>query len=256
MRTLNFYYDVLLETEAPVYGHAFALRCLPPAFPGQDILDVTLNLDPSVSYAVQHDAFGNLIETGRVEQPHDRFRYTVSGTARLDLSRRAAEPAHPIFRFPSHLTAPSDEMRAYAAGLNLSEDPRQRAFELVSAVGERMTYTPGSTGVGTTAAEAFANRRGVCQDFSHVYLALAHLSGVTARYVNGLPVGEGFSHAWCEVWLDGVWTGIDPTRGSWADEDYIRLNVGRDFEDCPIELGIFTGAARQHQTVLARVTRQ
>ena len=85
---------------------------------------------------------------------------------------------------------------------------------------------------------------------------LARQAGLPARYVNGLPEGEGASHAWCEVWLDGVWTGIDPTRGRWTDEGYIRFGVGRDFGDCPMERGVFLGHTSQRQTVFMTVSQQ
>ena len=255
-RDLHFYYDILLEFGAPVTGHAFALRCMPPSFPGQEILDVTLDLDPQVLYARQRDSFGNLLQIGRVEGPHDHFRYTARGTARLDMSRRREEPCHPVFRFPSAYTAISPEMEDHLRGLRLPEDPADRAWALAQAVRARMTYAPGETGVATTAAQAYASGRGVCQDFAHVYLALARQAGLAARYANGLPEGEGASHAWCEVWLDGRWTGIDPTRGRWTDEGYIRFGVGRDFGDCPIERGVFLGLTDQRQKVFMRVSEQ
>ena len=255
-RRLSFSYDTLLEFGEPVSDHAFTLRCVPPSFPSQEILDVTLDLDPRVPYARQRDGFGNLLQIGCAAEPHDHFRYTVRGTARVDLSRRAAEPAHPVFRFPSQYTAADGAMEDYLAGLLLPEPPAERAWALVQAVRARMTYRAGVTGVSTTAAEAFAAGSGVCQDFAHVYLALARGAGLTARYVNGLPEGEGASHAWCEVWLDGVWTGVDPTRGRWTDESYIRIGVGRDFGDCPIERGVFWGRTAQRQTVFVRVCPQ
>lgn len=255
-RRLRFEYDILLEFGEPVKGHAFVLRCIPPDFPGQQILDVTLTLEPQVPYALQRDGFGNLLQIGRVEAPHERFRYTVRGTARLDASLRAQEPCLPVFRFPSAYTAPGPEIGEYLRALRLPEAPEQRAWALAQAVRERMTYAPGETGVATTAAQAFASGRGVCQDFAHVYLALARLAGLGVRYVNGLPEGEGASHAWCEVWLDGRWMGIDPTRGRWTDESYLRFGVGRDFGDCPIERGVFLGRTEQRQTVFMRVSRQ
>ena len=255
-RRLSFFYDVLLEFDQPVSGHAFALRCVPPSFPGQDILDVALELTPQVSYARQHDGFGNLLQIGRVDAPHEQFRYTVRGSAMLDIARRQAEAAHPVFRFPSAYTAMDRAMTEYLASLELPERPAERAWALVEAVQDKMTYLPGVTGVSTTAAQAFAAGTGVCQDFAHVYLALARQAGLTARYVNGLPEGGGTSHAWCEVWLDGLWTGVDPTQRRWTDEGYIRLGVGRDFGDCPIERGVFLGWAGQRQTVWARVCQQ
>ena len=147
-------------------------------------------------------------------------------------------------------------MLDWLAALPLPETPRQRAWALARAVHSRLTYAPGATGVATTAAQAFHNGRGVCQDFAHVYLALARQAGLAARYVNGLPQGEGVSHAWCEVWLDGLWTGIDPTRLQWTDEGYLRFGAGRDFGDCPIERGVFLGSARQEQQVFMRVSQQ
>lgn len=253
-KSFAFFYDILLEFDIPVWEHAFTLRCIPPSFPGQEILDATLYLEPQVPYTLQRDGFGNLLQIGRVDQPHTSFRYSVSGTARVDISRRKPEQAHPVFRFPSAYTVPDAAMQKFSAGLVLPEDPRERAWALSVAVREHIQYAPGVTGVGTTAAQAFSAGAGVCQDFAHVYLTLARLSGLTARYVNGLPEGEGASHAWCEVWLDGVWTGIDPTRGRWTDDSYIRFGVGRDFGDCPIERGIFRGLTDQRQTVFMRVS--
>ncbi len=255
-RKLNFYYDILLECGTPVREHAFALRCIPPSFPGQEILDVTLELDPQVPYTCQRDGLGNLLQIGRIQGPHDHFRYTVRGTARVDHTLRRPEPALPVYRYSSSYTIPSPEIITYAASLSLPEEPAAKAWALVEAVQAKMTYVPGTTGLSTTAAQAFQAGQGVCQDYAHLYLALARHLGFTARYVNGLPEGEGASHAWCELWLDGIWTGIDPTRGKWCDEGYIRFGVGRDFGDCPIERGVFLGCTDQCQTVFMKVSQQ
>lgn len=255
-RRLTFYYDTQLEFQYPVKEHSFTLRCVPPSFPGQQILDVSLSLSPCVPYCWQRDGFGNLLQIGRIEQPHTQFRYTVQGTAEVDLSKRVFEQAHPVFSFPSHYTAVSPAMAAWLAQLQLPEGEYERAVALARAVHDYMTYTPGITGVTTTAQEAFDKQAGVCQDFAHIYLSLARQAGLTARYVNGLPEGEGASHAWCEVWLNGLWVGIDPTRDRLADEGYLRLSVGRDFGDCPVERGIFLGITTQRQWVTTRVYQQ
>lgn len=255
-RHLRFFYDIRLDFDAPVVEHAFVLRCVPPSFPGQEILDATLELDPHAPYTVQRDNFGNLMQIGRLAQPHDHFHYTVRGTARLDLSRRVPEPDLPVCRYPSAYTVPSRDIQDYFRSLTLPQAPAERAWALSEAVGSRMRYTPGVTGPATTAAQAFSAGQGVCQDYAHLYLTLARLAGLSARYVNGLPEGEGASHAWCEVWLDGMWTGIDPTRGKWTDEGYIRFGTGRDFGDCPIERGTFLGQVSQRQTVFMRVCQQ
>lgn len=252
-RQLHFFYDINLEFDTPVTEHAFTLRCIPPSFPGQEVLDVTLELEPGVPYTRQRDSFGNLMQIGRIAQPHSHFRYTVHGSARLDLEGRRQEADTPIYRYPSAYTTPSPAILACHQGLVLPENPAEKAWALAQAVAARMTYLPGVTGPSTTAAQAFDAGQGVCQDYAHLYLTLARLSGLSARYVNGLTEGEGASHAWCEVWLAGIWTGIDPTRNQWVDDSYLRFGVGRDFGDCPIERGVFLGQAGQRQTVFMKV---
>lgn len=255
-RVLHFVYDIQLTFSAPVTGHAFVLRCIPPSLPGQQVLASGLTLDPAVPYTIQRDSFGNLLQIGRIDAPHDHFRYTARGTVQMDFSRRQLTHYHPLFRLPSAYTRPSPEMLAWLDGLSLPEPPRQRAWALAQQVHGRLTYLPGATGIATTAAQAFGLGQGVCQDFAHIYLALARRAGLAARYVNGLTQGEGASHAWCEVWLDGLWTGIDPTRLRWVDEGYLRFGAGRDFGDCPIERGVFLGSAQQSQQVFMRVSQQ
>lgn len=236
--------------------HSFVLRCLPGDGPGQRVTAAALTLDPAVPYTEQRDSFGNRLQIGRLDAPHRHFHYRAEGTVVRDDSARGGEEDRPLFRYPSAFTQPDPALRQAAARLALPAAPREKAWALLEAVRARMVYTPGVTGVETTAAQAFALGLGVCQDFAHVYLVLARLCGLSARYVNGLPEGEGASHAWCEVWLDGVWTGIDPTRGRWTDESYIRFGIGRDFADCPMERGVFLGGANQCQTVFMKVSQQ
>lgn len=256
MRRLRFSYDITVEFDRPVSCHSFVLRCLPARYPGQQVVDAHLTLDPAVPWIAQRDGFGNGLQIGRIDPPHQKFRYTAEGTVLRDDALCRPEADRKIFRYPSACTAPSPEMRRAVAELSLPEDPRAKAWALLEEVSRRMTYTPGVTGVSTTAAQAFALGQGVCQDYAQIYLSLARLCGLSARYVNGLPEGEGASHAWCEVWLDGIWTGIDPTRARWTDEGYIRFGVGRDFADCPIERGVFLGGGGQCQTVFMKVSGQ
>ena len=256
MRTLDFYYDISLRFSDPVSEHDFLLRCLPPSLPEQTLLTVSLTLEPSVTVSLSHDAWGNPICTGRAASPHSSFRYTAQGRVLRDDRLRQSAPPLPVFRYPSPRTQPSREMAAFLNSLSLTRPPLERAWILARAVREHFTYTPGATGVDTCAADAFALGRGVCQDYAHVFLTLARQAGLPARYVVGLPEGEGVSHAWAEIWADGLWHGIDPTRNCPAGETYLKLAVGRDFGDCPVEQGIFRGISRQEQSVFMRVTAQ
>ena len=119
----QFYYDIRLEFQQPVRHHAFVLRCIPPSFPGQKVLEASLTLDPQVSYTLQQDGFGNLLQLGCLEEPHDHLHYTVQGAVRLAPEERAAEPCPPIFRFPSAYTQPSPEMERFFQVLELPAGP-------------------------------------------------------------------------------------------------------------------------------------
>ena len=255
-RVMTFSYDITLNFDKPVTEHCFVLRCLPTDSPGQRVLDATLTLDPSVEFSQQQDSFGNRLQIGRIDGPHDHFHYRAEGTVLRDAAASIPESDRPLFRYPSACTLPSPALQAEAETLAQPCSLRDKAWAIVQAVQAHMCYVPGVTGVHTTAAQAFELGQGVCQDYAHIYLSLARLLGLSARYVNGLPEGEGASHAWCEVWLDGRWVGIDPTRGRWVDEGYIRFCTGRDFSDCPMERGTFLGVANQCQRVFMQVREQ
>lgn len=252
-RDLSFYYDTLLEFRDPVHDHDFVLQCAPASFPGQEITECRLTVEPASLLIEQADGFGNHLRVGRIEEEHSSLHYRVEGTARIDFSKRAQEACAPMYRFPSAYTVPSPEMLEFLASLDLPEDPVRRAWSLGQAVHNYMEYAPGATGIWTTAKEAFAAKKGVCQDFAHIFLALARADGMPARYANGLPEGSGATHAWCEVWIDGKWIGVDPTRCRMTDEGYIRIGVGRDYGDCPMERGIFRSPSDQTQTVFMKV---
>lgn len=256
MRQLSFDYSISLRFTCPVARHTFLLRCIPPSFPSQRILDVTLALSPCVPYSVQRDAFGNLLQTGCIEDAHEAFSYSVRGTAQIDTQARAAEPLHPMYRYPSACTRADGALRAFAQSLPLAGPPTGQAMQIAQAVHEALAYTPGVTDVKTTAAQAFALKKGVCQDFAHIFITAARMRGIPARYANGLPMGEGASHAWAEIYDGGRWVGVDPTRNRLVGDDYVRFCVGRDFDDCAIERGVFLGVASQAQTVRVRVEEQ
>ena len=258
MRSLSFYYDTSLLFSEPVKEHDFLLRCVPPDLPEQKILEFTLTLIPHARggrYGI--DAFGNRTYEGRIASPHSSFRYTVHGRAVRDDSRKVRDmEVLPGYKYPSRLTEPTEEIEAFLKKVAPTGTNLEQALLLSTAVHEHFTYTPGSTQVTTTAGEAFAAAKGVCQDYAHVFLSLCRLAGIPARYVSGLPQGEGVSHAWTEIWDDGLWYGVDPTRHVPVDEGYLKLCTGRDFADCPVEAGMFSGKTRQQQEVYMKVSEE
>ena len=188
-RLLHFTYDIRLTFSCPVVQHAFVLRCLPPDLPGQQVLDAGLTLDPSAPFSIQRDSFGNLLEIGQLEEPHDHFWYTARGSVRVDFEQRQLVRCSPIFRLSSFYTRLSPELAEWLASLSLPRNPRDLAWALAQAVHDRLDYATGSTGVATTAAQAFHAGKGVCQDFAHIYLALARQAALQA--VTAIVVGSG-----------------------------------------------------------------
>ncbi|CAA9588900.1 MAG: Protein containing transglutaminase-like domain, putative cysteine protease, partial [uncultured Thermomicrobiales bacterium] len=148
---------------------------------------------------------------------------------------------------PSALTAPDDALRAAAATLRAAgTEPWDLAARINAHVYGLMEYAGGATGVRTRATEAFALRRGVCQDYAHIMLALCRLCDLPARYVSGHLLGEGGTHAWVEVLLPGprrdgalVAQPFDPTHGCRPGLNYITIATGRDYGDVAPTSGTF-----------------
>jgi transglutaminase-like putative cysteine protease len=102
-----------------------------------------------------------------------------------------------------------------------------------------ISYQPGSTAVETSAVEAFAGGKGVCQDHAHAFLACARSLGIPARYVSGYLFTDSedhlASHAWAEAWLDDAWYSFDVTNCLAKPERHLKLAVGLDYLDaCPV----------------------
>ncbi|MFI3237306.1 MAG: transglutaminase family protein [Lachnospiraceae bacterium] len=256
MKNLFFESTTTLSFDAPVVDHHFLLRSLPPTYAGQRIMSATLQILPSVPYTLSCDGFGNLNETGCIKFPHTEFVYSVSGLAQIDQEDRQKERLHPIFKHPSFYTGTNDSMKDFLLSLDLQGTNLEKSIKLSDAIFTHMTYQTGVTATSTTAIEAFALAKGVCQDYTHVFIALARLAAIPCRYANGLLLGEGQSHAWVEIYCDGMWIAIDPTHNNLVGEDSIRFCTGRDFLDCALERGVLYGVANQSQMNVTIVKEQ
>ncbi|GHU59195.1 transglutaminase [Clostridia bacterium] len=254
MKWLFFHYDTFLEFYNPVREHQFALRCMPATNGRQRVVRADVTIQPATEQSLITDGFGNLTQTGFIESEHTSFHYGVTGEVFVSPDNKDKAPLNPVFCYPSELTKPSSEMYEFLENLKIGELLiYDIALKLTEEIYTYFTYVTGSTNVNTTAAEAFAAKTGVCQDYTHVFLSFARTLGIPARYANGLLVGEGVTHAWAEVYIDGAWVGFDPTNNRAVTDDYIRFCVGRDFEDCPIERGVFLNPSTQRQTIQIRV---
>ena len=174
---------------------------------------------------------------------------TVAFLLDVDVETETVDPPD-FYRFDpldlryTRLTAPNDLVAAVASAADGGD-----VAALCAVVHRSIEYQWGATGVRTTAAEALAGGRGVCQDYAHIMLAACHLIGLPARYVSGHLAGEGGSHAWVEVfeqhrtrpdaWIPQGW---DPTHNRRTDGDYLVVAVGRDYADVAPLTGSYDGA--------------
>ncbi|MCI1218987.1 MAG: transglutaminase family protein [Bifidobacterium sp.] len=264
MKKMVFDYETKLSFSTPVTDHRFQLRCVPASGPRQQVVDVEISMEPETELETTIDSFDSVVKTGFIREAHDVFQYSVKGIAFVDTENTKAEPYKPLYRFDSALTVPGPTIEVMIAacrtrldGLDSGATDVDRAKTVMNEVFQAFIYTPGVTTIRTTAEQALAQGAGVCQDYAHTMLAVCRHLGMTARYIAGLLGGEGATHAWVEIYHDGRWIGLDPTHNRMVDDEYITIAHGRDYRDCMLDIGIFSGAnVRQTQSVNASVHEQ
>jgi transglutaminase-like putative cysteine protease len=170
----------------------------------------------------------------------------------------AAALRDPRLRQPTRLTAASDRLAAMAAELlRPGGSPLDLAERICAATHAALTYQHGVTDVRTTAAEALAGGRGVCQDYAHIMVALCHLAHLRARYVSGHLLGQGGTHAWVEVIVPhrdaAMAVPFDPCHGRTTDKSYLTVAVGRDYADIAPTSGSYIGSPGGRLTSTRRV---
>lgn len=257
MRTLNFSFSTKLTFDNYVHNHSFALRCTPVESPAQHIISCELNISPFVPTNHTVDSFGNTVTAGYISKEHRFLDFEINGRARIDAAG-AKTDFMPCYRYPSEYTLPDKALTDFYSSLRAqcgAESPAERAAFFSDKISDEIVYEKGVTDTRTTAAEAFALRRGVCQDFSHIMLTLLRLDGIPCRYIAGLACCDGETHSWIELWDGKKWLGFDPANNCPVSEDYLVLSQGRDFKDCSVDRGVMFGAyTRQLQLISSALT--
>ena len=131
-----------------------------------------------------------------------------------------------------------------------------------AAIFERMTFDTEATDTLTTAAEAFREKHGVCQDFAHLFIACARSLGLPARYVSGYFVHQNgqteheAGHAWAELLVPDLgWVGFDPANAVCAGENYVRVACGLDYLGAAPVRGIQSGGNDEALKVAVKVSQ-
>ncbi len=258
MKTLQFHYHMEIAFSEPVHSHVYTLKCLPVTGAAQRIEACAYRISPESRVREGMDSFGNRMLYGTVEEAHSLFTVDVSGTAVTDVPRPVPEGDRrepSAYRYQTPLTRAGERIRRLLAdcGGTAGMPVCDRVRGYMEAVHESLRYEKGVTDIATAAEDALALGRGVCQDYAHILLSLCREERIPARYVVGMLIGEGESHAWVEVYDGERWRGFDPTNNVAVEDAHIKISHGRDYRDCSINRGVFTGQAGQSQTILVEV---
>jgi transglutaminase-like putative cysteine protease len=255
-------------------------RMLPVSADGQLVLYSNLEILPMSSHHTYVDYWGSRVSSFEILTPHKELSLTA--TSLVEVRPRVHEPhvvgwealadqIETATEFIEHSkqtrrTEPPAEVVEMATKIaEASESPCDAALQICTAIGEAMEYMHGVTGVHSTAAEAWAVRKGVCQDITHLALGALRAVGIPARYVSGYlhpkpdaAIGEtvtGESHAWVE-WFCGEWRGFDPTNTIDIGDRHVTVGRGRDYNDVPPLRGVYAGPYGSELFVTVEITRE
>lgn len=258
MKKLNFDYHMHIAYSQEVEECYFTLKCLPPHTQRQQPGEIEFLVSPSRYWSRGEDSFGNQQILGRAEGGHRDFSFHVKGVVTTGIQNYEAEGTEnqiAMYRYPHGLTCPGKGLLAYFRTIKPPQNhsPYEWAVALMHKLHQDFSYEKNVTDVTTTAEEAWNGKKGVCQDYAHIMITLCRLAGIPARYVTGMLIGEGYSHAWVEIFSHGLWYGLDPTNNIPVLDSHIKLGNGREASDCLINRGVIRGGGTQTQTISVKV---
>lgn len=273
--------------DGPVSESYNEIRLRPRHDEGQSCLSFRLNTTPESLPAAHLDFYGNWVHQFHILPEHSSLRVeseavvlvhpppappvsplTLTG---LDRMREALKEEHYDWLSPSKYCPLVPELKDIVAEVEGYAHGQVHEFAQAAAstIHDQFKYQKGATHVNSSVLDCLERKAGVCQDFSHLLLAILRTRGLPARYVSGYLVprllvheqesaqaaverviGGQASHAWVEALIPGMgWIGLDPTVGTFAERQHIRIAYGRDYGDVPPVHGVYKGHAGQNLSV-------
>jgi transglutaminase-like putative cysteine protease len=259
------------------------LRLRPRHDDSQSCLSFRITTDPSSRPTTHVDYFGNYVHEFHILPEHRRLRVESEAVvlvhpaapprkqpvpfAEIQQMRDSLIDEHYDWLTESRYCPKLPELADLAREATERSDLTAKGFAEAasSLIHERFRYQKGATHVHSSIADCVATGAGVCQDFSHLLIAVLRFSGIPARYVSGylIPwdsadqatamervIGGHASHAWVQAFIPETgWIGLDPTTGSLVEARHIRIAYGRDYGDVPPVRGVYKGHAGQSLSV-------
>lgn len=243
------------------------LRLTPRAHDGQYVVDWRLDVSENCRLDEHEDAFGNITHAFTADGPFTDLRVLVEGeveTLSADgIVRGAVERFPPsLYLRETPLTRADAAITTYAKDIRRETSPDELSLlhRLLDRLHEDIAFDIDPTNVGTTVAEAFALKRGVCQDFSHIFISAARILGIPARYVGGYfhradgVAEQQAGHAWAEAFVPDLgWVAFDAANDLCPTEAHIRVAIGLDYLGAAPVRGFRYGGDGETLAVMIRV---
>jgi transglutaminase-like putative cysteine protease len=253
--------------ETPATGVIQTLRLTPRNHDGQYVARWRIDVSTDCRLDQHQDAFGNVTHAFTADGPLRELTVTVEGEVETRDTQGVVRGA--VERFPPSLYLRETALTSPDAGIaSFAEDSHRRAGDsplnvlhvMLERLHNDMSYDTVPTQVSTPAAEAFALKRGVCQDLTHVFIAAARSLEIPARYVGGYfhrddgVIDQEAGHAWAEAFVPELgWVAFDAANGLCATDAHVRVAVGLDYLSAAPLRGTRYGGAGEVLSVKIRV---
>lgn len=254
------------DYEQPVSYSLQQLRLSPRSTRHQKVLQWNMTVDGGKPELEFDDHFGNhvaLVSTdpgARIISISCEGEVEVTDNHGVVGAHRGFTPLW-LYNRSTPLTAASDAIEQLVSSLAGSDEQQDisRLHALMALIGERVVYETDSSSSSTTAAQALAAGRGVCQDHTHIMLSAARVLGHPARYVSGYlmmddRVDQDATHAWAEIHVDQIgWVGFDVSNRISPDQRYVRVATGLDYASAAPISGMRFGTGAESLSVDVQV---
>ena len=276
-------YQIAYHTQnlysSPVSDVVLEFLILPATLSSQKIERLEYHFEPDSTYYSGKNFFGFEFLRFRLKEIRESFSFTLNA----DVHREKTNPYNfqclpwseeknillsDSFRIDNYLFLAEDEPTRLPLDYKTPKrEQKENTFDfarrITGFVHQEIKYDSGITDPHRVIEETLNEKRGVCQDLSHLMIAILRKNGIPSRYVSGYlnqgdqVVGAGAVHAWVEVLIPGVgYIGFDPTNNLLEDHHYIKIAHGQDIRDCNTIKGIMKGAGTNKTSYEVSVQEQ
>lgn len=267
--------------EANVTEALFELLVAPCQDGTQAVRDLKYHNSFGQAVFQHNNPFGFSLACVRSVKPFKDFEFTMTATVdkklqdnpylgMLSVEEEQAKLTSIEFYIDHHLYLNFNKYTTIGDDFNsklLNRQQDQPVYEYLQQLNQHihamLEFDAEPTHVHTTANEVLALGRGVCQDYTHLFLAMARKNRIPCRYVSGYLnqggtlVGSAVMHAWIEAYVPGIgWQGFDPTNNLLADQNHIKAAHGSDYSDCSPIKGVLKTSGGHKTTYGVKVILQ